>query len=158
MSSLAKQHGDQWEAYVRQECREIARRGEGQIGKNWEAPKVRGSHASREQSKPDFSGCLPGGRHIVFECKATLNCSRFDCTPDRLITKGQLEHLRVAHELGAVSFVYVLDGENRKWVVPYEVLVPPSVALEEVGTQKDTDELFTDTLKRMSADITWRRI
>lgn len=146
MSSLAKQHGDQWEAYVRQECREIARRGEGQIGKNWEAPKVKGSHASREQSKPDFSGCLPGGRHIVFECKATMHKNRFDC---RLLTDHQREHLIACHELGGLAFVYVLDGSQRKWVVPITAIEGASVVLEEVGTQKDTDELFTDTLRRV---------
>lgn len=145
MSKLAKQHGDQWEAYVREECREIERRGLGQIGKNWEAPKVKGSHASRAKSKPDFSGVLPGGRHIVFECKATMERNRFDC--DR-VTEHQMEHLLTAHTYGALAFVYVLDGSQRKWVVPVTGITGKSVTLEAVGTQKDDNELFLDTIRR----------
>lgn len=143
MSRLAKAHGDQWEAYVRKECKEIEARGWGLISKNWEAPKVRGKHASREKSKPDFSGVLPNGRHIVFECKATLEKSRFD--HKKLLTDHQREHLMTAHEYGALAGVYVLDGQQRKFWIPITSLMGISIDLDDFHP-KGEGELFVETM------------
>ena len=145
MSKLAKAHGDQWEAYVGKECKEIEARGWGLISKNWEAPKLKGKHVNREKSKPDFSGVLPGGRHIVFECKATLEKSRFD--HKALLTDHQREHLLKAHEYGALAGVYVLDGQQRKFWIPITLLRGASVNLDDFWP-KERNELLIDNARR----------
>jgi penicillin-binding protein-related factor A (putative recombinase) len=127
--SLAKANGDRWEReYVRPECRELKRRKEAWVSKNFEADRVPGMQARREPSKPDFSGFIPGGRHVVFEAKACLNETSFYFGQ---LTDGQREHLHMAHAWGAVAFIYVLethgevvDGElqvelERRWLVPW---------------------------------------
>ena len=86
------------------------------VSKNWEAPKVKNKHAKREPSKPDFNGFLPNGRHVVFEAKAILKKSK--SFPFSRIAKHQWEHLSDAHQSSAVSFIYLLNGDE-KWVFPW---------------------------------------
>lgn len=116
MKTKQQQAADRWEAVIREECRALREQRRAWVDKNWEAPRVPGTHIPREASKPDFSGWLPGGTHVVFEAKATLAETSFDFN---MITEGQWEHLQAAHENDAVSFVYVLDGKGRRWVVPF---------------------------------------
>lgn len=116
--SLEKKHGKRWEKYIRKECDELRRRGVADVDKNWEAPTIPGGNVPREPSKPDFSGVLaePAGRHVVFEAKSTLSETSF---PFANIADHQAERLSTADAWGAVSFVYILDGQKRKWVVPW---------------------------------------
>ena len=119
MKSKSVAHGEIWERYIRVECAELARRGQAQVSKSWEAPRVSGTHVKRAESKPDFSGCITAGRHVVFEAKATLNVERFDL---KNISAGQRDHLLSASYMGALAFVYVLSGERRKYLIPMYVL------------------------------------
>lgn len=116
----AQAHARRWERHIRAECAELAEAGLAFVAKNWEAPKVRGKHVSIEASKPDFSGYLPGGRHVVFEAKSTLVETRFDLD---LLADHQLDHLQRAVDHGALAFVYVLDGLGRKWVLTTEAIL-----------------------------------
>lgn len=118
--SLARANGQRWEGYIRAENGELKHRQSALVRKNWEAPRVPGSHIRREESKPDFSGFISsGGRHVVFEAKATLSETSFDFGR---IANHQLEHLSIAHHAGAIAFVYVLDGLERKWLLPMPVI------------------------------------
>lgn len=126
MSKTTQQKAaDRWERVIRKECHALRAEGVG-VDKNWEAPKIPGTHQPREKSKPDFSGHLADGRHVVFEAKVTKSTTSFDFN---LITRsrdendpGQWEVLQAAHDSGAVAFVYVLDGEGRRWVLPWDVI------------------------------------
>jgi penicillin-binding protein-related factor A (putative recombinase) len=119
MKSKSVAHGEIWERYIRVECAELEKRGQAQVSKNWEAPRVSGTHVKRAESKPDFSGCITAGRHVVFEAKATLNVDRFDL---KNLATHQREHLLTASFMGALAFVYVLSGERRKYLIPMCVL------------------------------------
>ena len=122
MSDLSRQHGKRWEQYVRRECSGLREAGLALVRKNWRAPEVpeSGTRARIEPSKPDFSGVLRGGRHVVFEAKATLSDTSFSFSN---ITDHQWDHLDQADAAGAMSFLYLLDGERRKWVVPWWVVL-----------------------------------
>jgi penicillin-binding protein-related factor A (putative recombinase) len=119
MKSKSVAHGEIWERYIRVECAELAKRGQAQVSKNWEAPRVSGTHVKRAESKPDFSGCIAAGRHVVFEAKATLEKERFDL---KNLATHQRDHLLTASFMGALAFVYVLSGERRKYLIPMYVL------------------------------------
>lgn len=114
--SPSQEHGALWEREIRKMCRALKKAHRADVDKNWEAPKVRGSHEKREKSKPDFSGTRPGGRHIVFEGKATLSKTSIQLSA---VSPGQWERLELQHEWGAISFVYVLTGERTHWVIPF---------------------------------------
>lgn len=120
MTSKQQKHAERWERVIRQECKALREAGSAFVDKNWEAPRVPGSHVPREKSKPDFSGFLSDGRHVVFEAKVTQSKTSF---PFSKIEEHQAEHLEAAYRADAVSFLYVLDGEQRRWVVPFEVVV-----------------------------------
>jgi len=121
MSSLERENGKRWENYIRKECAELKRLQRAWVDKNWEAPAVPGQHIKREASKPDFSGFLMvTGMHVVFEAKATLSKTSL---PFSSIAKHQWEHLNKAYFSDAVSFVYVLDGADRKWVFPWGAIL-----------------------------------
>ncbi|MFP4599948.1 MAG: Holliday junction resolvase RecU [Persicimonas sp.] len=115
--NLARQHGQEFEVYARKECRDLLKADRALVQKNWEAPTVPGEHFKREKSKPDFSGFLPDSRHVIFECKATLSKTSF---PFSNITDHQWAYLDRAHTAGSISFLYVLDGQRQKWVVPWK--------------------------------------
>lgn len=119
MTTLQQQHASLWERYIRQECHALHKAERAMVDKNWEAPRIPGKKIPREKSKPDFSGCLPGGRHVVFEAKATLNKTSFAFS---LISEHQAFHLGRAEVMGSVAFVYVLDGNRDKWVIPWVVI------------------------------------
>lgn len=151
MAGLSKQHGDQWEAYVRAECKEVHRRRQAKVSKNWEAPKVKGSHVSWEQSKPDYSGYdIATGKHIVFEAKATRSTTRFDL---KNLTDGQREHLTDASFAGALAFVYVLTGDQRKLLIPMRLIESAegaSVNFETEGVVEKYDrETWFDAARRL---------
>lgn len=152
MTNLEQQHGQVWERYVRQECHELREAGLALVRKNWRAPRVprEGVHARIDTSKPDFSGVVDGGRAVVFECKATMSTTSLDL--DRL-ADHQADHLRDAHELGAGAFVYVLDGDRNKWVVPWPALSDLDRGSYPIGEypdhQKQEGETFLDTLERL---------
>lgn len=116
MSDLSRQNGARWESYIRAECKALWSAKRAFVAKNWEAPRVRGEHARWEPSKPDFSGFLPGGRHVVFEAKAIL--TRSTSFPFARIERHQWEHLDRAYQAGALAFVYLLNGDE-KWVIPW---------------------------------------
>jgi len=120
MSDLSYQNGARWEAYIRAECRALEIAGLAFVSKNWEAPKLKGQYVKRETSKPDFSGFMPDGQHVVFEAKAILG--KVKSFPFSRIAKNQWERLDQAHKSGAVAFVYLLNGED-KWVIPWEHLI-----------------------------------
>jgi len=117
--SKSREHGAVWERYVVMECGELEKRGHAMVSKNWEAPPIPGTKKPRAKSKPDFSGCLRGGRHVVFEAKSTLEPARFDLAN---LAKHQRAHLVDAAFLGSVAFVYVVSGERRKYVIPLAVI------------------------------------
>lgn len=152
MSTLQQQHGSLWETYVRKECKALEGAGQAFVDKNWEAPRVPGKKIPREASKPDFSGFLTGGRHVVFEAKATMSETSF---PFAQITRGQAEYLHTAHENGALAFVYVLDKQRRKWVLPWSVFI--ELAEQRASYPFDPEsphlkikgETWLDTLKRL---------
>lgn len=112
----SRQHGQRFETYIRKECRDLHRHDLALVQKNWEAPKVPGEEFRREKSKPDFSGFLPDSRHVIFEAKATESTTSFGFGQ---ITDHQWQYLDRAHTAGSISFVYVLDGLRRKWVIPW---------------------------------------
>jgi penicillin-binding protein-related factor A (putative recombinase) len=116
------ENGAVWERYVVMECRELEKRGHSKVSKNWEAPPIPGTKKPRAKSKPDFSGCLRGGRHVVFEAKSTEEPERFDL---KNLAKHQREHLLDAAFLGSVAFVYVVsraNREDRKYIIPVAVI------------------------------------
>lgn len=118
--TLQQEHSKIWERYIRQECYALKKAGLAVISKNHEAPTVPGKHIPREKSKPDFSGFLAGaGNHIVFDAKATMSETSFSFHD---IQDHQREHLRLAEEFSATSFLYVLDGLRRKWVLPLQIV------------------------------------
>lgn len=119
MPTLQQQHAELWERYIREECKALERAGAAWVSKNWEAPRVPGKKMPRAKSKPDFSGFLADGRHVVFEAKATLSETSFGFDA---ISEHQREHLEAADNAGAMSFVYVLDGLRRKWVIPFATI------------------------------------
>lgn len=154
MSDFSRQNGKRWEDYILAECEELARLGEAFVSKNWEAPPVPGQHVKREASKPDFSGFTRRGRHIVFEAKATRSTTAL---PMSSIAAHQWEYLDDACYHGAMSFVYVLDGLERKWVFPWlDVLewreVRASIPfIEGRPCQKRDGETWLDVLLRLEA-------
>lgn len=105
-----------WERLIRQECAVLREEGRAWVDKNWEAPPVPGTHIPREKSKPDFSGFLAGGRHVVFEAKATESETSFDFNK---VLEHQYDHLQAADDAGAASFLYVLDGVGGRWLIPW---------------------------------------
>ena len=135
MSDLSRQNGARWEAYIRAECRSLAENELAYVSKNWEAPKLKNSHIKWEPSKPDFSGFLPDGRHVVFEAKATLSKTSF---PLPQISGHQWGVLNSAHRAGALSFVYVLDGNGDKWVFPWALVVACKAERESIPFSLDT--------------------
>lgn len=154
MSSKQQEHGRRWEQYIRQECDDLRRAGLAVVRKNWRAPKVPrdGVEARIEPSKPDFSGALRGGRHVVFEAKATLSGSSLDFSR---IAEHQWDHLDQADAAGAVTFVYICDGRQRKWVVPWWRILEADEERNSYpfGTypveEKRTGETWLDTLVRL---------
>lgn len=154
MSSKQRKHGARWESYIRRECKALREAHLAWVRKNWEAPDVPGRPGvKREPSKPDFSGCVAGGKHVVFEAKATLSTTRFDL--DRLATH-QANHLDMVYRLGGIAFVYVLDGELSKWVLPWRTVLSfsehrASVPFDEVEPcRKVSGETWLDTLERLN--------
>ena len=133
--NLSRQLGEVWERYIRVECDELDRRGDAFVSKNHEAPPVPGKKTKRAKSKPDFSGVIRGGRHVVFDAKSTLEYNRLDL---KNIAKHQLEHLRRCDELGGIAFVYVLSGERRKFVVSVSVID----AAKGASVRLDCDQVF----------------
>lgn len=152
MSTLQQQHGTLWETYIRKECKDLTSIGQAFVDKNWEAPRVPGKKIPREASKPDFSGFLSGGQHVVFEAKATMSKTSF---PFSQITRGQAAHFDIAEKSGAIAFVYVLDGMRRKWVLPWSVVSEISENRAsypfdpESPNLKIKGETWLDTLKRL---------
>lgn len=151
MPSLQQEHSKIWERYIRQECRALRQADLAFVDKNWEAPRIPGKKRPRERSKPDFSGFLPGGRHVVFEAKATLLTTRLDFSA---ITDGQWDHLDKAFEHEACSFVYVLDGDRHKWVIPWLAILKAipgreSFPFDNAYYQKQVGETWLDTLIRL---------
>lgn len=154
MPTKQQQHANLWESKIREECRDL-RLGElASVDKNWEAPRIPDSSIPCQKSKTDFSGYAYDGRHIEFEAKATLTETRlpFDNIADHQETK-----LERAHEWGAISFIYALDGRRRRWVLPW-----PAVAFMQnhrssfpfrdgLAYQKDADakETWLDTWVRL---------
>lgn len=156
MSNLSQQNGARWEKYIRAECRHLSGAGRAYVSKNWEAPKVKGSHIKWEPSKPDFSGFLPDGRHVVFEAKACMSETSF---PFSSIERHQAEHLDLAQKSGAIAFIYVLDGLDRKWVIPWRaVLVTLTtrksfpLSEEEGAFRKRDPETWLDTWKYLKSE------
>lgn len=149
MKTLQQVHGDLFESYVRREVRHLREQGLAQVDKNWEAPLVPGKAIPREASKPDFSGVVgQRGRHVVFEAKATLSKTSW---PLAKLTDHQLEHLELASDLGAIAFVYVLDGARRKWVFPVEHIrgLGRASAPFEGPWEKKKGETWLDTWRRL---------
>ena len=151
MKSKSVAHGEIWERYIRVECAELARRGQAQVSKNWEAPKVSGTHVKRAESKPDFSGCITAGRYVVFEAKATLEKERFGL---KNLATHQRDHLLTASFMGALAFVYVLSGERRKYMIPMYVLeaaTGASVRFDAPGVVEKLDgETWLDAAGRFA--------
>ena len=153
-AELARQHGALWEKDIRKQNRELRRAEMAFVGKNWEAPNIPGSHRKREASKPDFSGHLPCGRHVTFEAKASLNTTSFGFGQ---ITKGQRQYLNSAYECGCISFVFILDGLRRRWLIPWgEVLRVEAVEgrasfpyEEDSAFQKQRGETWLDCWQRL---------
>lgn len=150
MSTLQQQHSKIWESYIRKECRALQKGELAVVDKNWEAPRIPGEKRPRETSKPDFSGFRFDGRHVVFEAKATLSTTSFSFS---LIVDHQAEHLATAKEYGAISFVYVLDGKRRKWVIPYQAILATegrkSFPFDNDTYQKQRGETWLDTWARL---------
>ena len=150
MKSKSVAHGEIWERYIRVECAELAKRGQAQVSKNWEAPRVSGTHVKRAESKPDFSGCITAGRHVVFEAKATLEKERFDL---KNLATHQRDHLLSASYMGALAFVYVLSGERRKYLIPMrliELSEAKSVRFDVPGVVEKLDgETWLDAAGRL---------
>ncbi|MFU8803192.1 MAG: Holliday junction resolvase RecU [Bradymonadaceae bacterium] len=155
MTTLQQQHASLWERYIRQECHALKKADRALVDKNWEAPRIPGKKIPREKSKPDFSGVIKGGRHIVFEAKATLNKTSF---PFSQISKGQEEHLEAAKAMGAVAFIYVLDGNRDKWVIPWITIQAFRLDREsfplnpQSPLKKEIGETWLDTLSRTMGD------
>lgn len=107
-----------WESYIREECKHLAKRKFTDARKNWEAPKVPGSHVSVEPSAPDFGGCavingVP--RSVLFEAKYTELENRL---PIKNISEQQIHDLLWRVDLGGIAFVYVCNKNNDKFIVP----------------------------------------
>lgn len=155
MSTKQQQHAKVWEGYIKKECRALKDAGLAFVEKNHEAPTIPGEDIPRAPSKPDFSGWLLGGRHVVFEAKATLSETSFSY---HQIADHQWEHLDLADKAGAVAFVYVLDGRRRKWVLPWSHVLewkdvrasfPFNENPESRECQKHDGETWLDTLDRL---------
>lgn len=155
MPSIQQQNARRWEKYIRRECEELLRRGEADVDKNWEAPTVPGTHVPREKSKPDFSGFLNNGRHVVFEAKATMSTTSFSFSD---IADHQEATLRRAFRWNAISFVYVLDGHQRRWVLPWYTIRCCRVGREsfpfndETPARKREGETWLETWKRLEQE------
>lgn len=162
--SLSQQNGARWEDYIRAECRALADAKLAFVGKNWEAPKVPGKHVRWETSKPDFSGHLPNGRHVAFEAKALLKPGT--SFPFGNITAGQWEQLDRLHRPSGVqdvdgngiSFLYVLNGPEEKWVIPWAQIVRVMtesrsfpLTAEHGELKKRGVETWLDTWNRLDA-------
>lgn len=152
MGTLARKHGQNFETYARKECNDLRKAGLALVRKNWRAPEVpeEGNHARIAKSQPDFSGVIEGGRSVVFECKATMDTNSWEFSH---LADHQAEHLSEAAELGAVAFVYILDGDRRKWVVPWRTLVNLDRESYPFGVfeshRKREGETWLDTLERL---------
>jgi recombination protein U len=150
--SKQQQHGDIWERYIRIECGELKKQKRALVRKNWEAPRIPGKKIPREKSKPDFSGCLDtDGMHVAFEAKAVQSTTSF---PLSQLEDHQREHLELVAELGGIAFVYVLDGNQQKWIIPIaslELLDRASVPFKNsvLAQCKLEGEIWLDTLERM---------
>lgn len=156
--SLSQQHGEVWEAYIAKECAELERRGSALVSKNWEAPKVPGKQVKRSKSKPDYSGCIAGGRHVVFEAKATLEVDRFDL---KNLRDHQLKHLTTAAQMGAIAFVYVLAGDQSKYIIPVSKILAAhgcsSVRFNSGGIYaKRPGETWFDVVFELNGAGIWR--
>lgn len=151
--SKQQRNGKRWERYIVLECRALQKAGVAFVSKNFEAPKIPGSHVPREASKPDFSGFLFGGTHIVFEAKSTENKTSFGFA---LISRGQKKHLALAHKAGAVSFVYVLSGDDEKFVIPWKQIEDcekKSLKFSDIDDcKKVKGESFLATLARIECE------
>ena len=119
LATLRDKHARRWEAAIRKECASLSGDRRAFVDKNWEAPKIPGTHQRVEESKPDFSGHLSDGSHVVFEAKTSLHKTRFSFDQ---IRPGQADHLADAEACGAVSFIYLLDNLRRRWVIPWSVV------------------------------------
>lgn len=152
MSNLKQQHGKAFEKYIRKECKDLRQAGKALVRKNWRAPKHPDDdkHFRIAKSKPDFSGVLEDGRAVVFEAKATMSTTSW---PLDDLADHQADHLSEAAELGAAAFVYILDGERNKWVVPWQVLVNVDRESYPFGGfeshRKQDGETWVDTLERL---------
>ena len=107
----------------------------------------------RETSKPDFSGLLSCGRHVVFEAKATMSATSF---PFGSLAEHQAAALHRAYRWGAVSFVYVLDGHQRRWVLPWKEiektkLQRESYPFDDAPTRKREGETWLQAWERIEA-------
>jgi recombination protein U len=151
MTTLQQQHCKLWERYIRMECRDLKRSGQALVRKNHEAPKIPGKAIPREPSKPDFSGIIQGGRHVCFEAKATLSETSISF---HAIAEPQWDHLNRVHEAGGVAWVYVLDGNRNKWVLPWADILETRELRESFPFsverfQKVEGETWLDTLRRL---------
>lgn len=150
MPSLQQQHAKVWERYIRKECRALRKARKANVDKNWEAPRVPGEPIPREASKPDFSGCMSDGRHVVFEAKATLSETSWSFHD---IADHQAAAIEFAADAGAVSFVYILDGSRHKWVVPWDTIAAisdrSSFPFDDPVFRKIEGETWLDTWRRL---------
>ena len=162
LATIRQRHARRWEALIRKECKRLKKVEVAFVDKNWEAPKVPGQKIRVETSKPDFSGHLADGRHVVFEAKTTLHPTRFDFSN---ISKGQRQHLDYADTCGAMAFVYLLDNMRRRWVLPWWFVLSmesvcekssfplpesPHFNTNDSSFQKKNKETWVDTYRRVS--------
>lgn len=107
-----------WERYIIAECKQLSGLCLSDVRKNWEAPKVPGSHVSVEPSAPDFGGCAFVnciGRSILFEAKYTEIDHRL---PLANISDDQKDDLILRAYLGGISFIYVCNSKYDKFIIP----------------------------------------
>ena len=153
-AELARKNGARWESNIRKQCFSLKNAKRALVSKNWEAPKIPGSHKKREKSKPDFSGCLPCGRHVVFEAKANFITTSL---PFGQISEGQREHLSTASAWGAISFVFALDGKDRRWLIPWSELDHIEAVEDKSSFAYDEDSPFLKRRGETWLD-TWERL
>lgn len=106
-----------WERYIRRECEMLAEQGRSDVRKNWEAPRLKGSHEKWEASAPDFGGCaIINGEAVpvLFEAKRVGNDTRL---PLDNVSDDQMEDLKRRTRLGGIAFIYVLTKSGQKHII-----------------------------------------